>query len=1006
MKSSRKSSRPRTTGKSKRESKVSAKKPDRSKDLSKSKKKPEVKAKPIGTRVSLHSKVTFSDGVIAAGLLLLLISLPLVFSMWFTTYNDPKNALARFIIFFMLAVWLIKMGRSGKVEILKTPLDLPLIAFFLISAISLVRATNIYEGLDALFRQLLYLILYFVIVNNIKDKRWFDRSLVVLSIAGGIVAFYGILQMLGIDFLPLSAQNGPISSLGNRDFASEFLILSIPVSIALFVLSKGVYTRWVYGLFAAMMFAHFTTANARGTWMGCILALMIFALFFSLRVEGRLWTVITLSLVHLLSGLTAVMFYVFTRGSGLPMFIYIGVYVVLSVFVSALFLSLRIEEPSWKTMVLFRSYLSFLAYLLSVLVAFLLILSLIRNPDFDKKLVENLTLLPIIACFILLIVTGLILYFQRNKTVAVQELNKRLILIVAICLMTSSLVFTYMSTIAPRLAARGELIGSSHLASDITAKGHTGEVRKYVYLTAINTILQNPILGVGIGNWAVIYPAYKVPELENDVRWEQTHNEYLQILSETGVVGFAAFLSILGAMAFMSWRILRKVKDEYWYILAAISAGGIIAILANNMFNFSFQNPASGVIFWIFVGFLGRIYYMAEKTDALSTKSLEKSESAMESGILAGLSQIAKKIDDAFTLSPSTEEGSTTKWRISVRVSEFGRGVISVFSVLMMVVVVIVVTRPLVGDYHLKKGIVYSMGNDWKKATRELERSVTWYDYSFEPHFRLGQAYVSLAGQRIKDEDGRTFYDKAIEQYSRTLDLRPNYERAHNNLGDVLVRQGKFEDAIGSFQASVNLFPNYAVARSNLGVVYERLGRYNEAVAEYDEALKIDPNNASMHKNIGVVYFYHLKDYPKAAYHWDKALSLNPNDGQAKAIQTNLQLIKRAIEYQRLLQASPNSTLLYNGLGVTYESLNRAEDAASEYKKALDINPYDPVANRNLGNLFLRSGDKDKAAQHWGRAVVSWEEVLQSNPEDANTARIKEEVVRLKGEIEKLLSKE
>jgi len=851
---------------------------DRSKSLSRPKR---------GAKASADPTIAFADGVVAAGLLVLLISLPLVFSMWFTTFNEPKNALARFMAFAMFAAWLVKMGRQGRIEIIKTPLDLPLIAFFLISSFSLVRATNIYEGIDALFRQLIYMMLYFVVVNNVENKGLFDKSLVVLSISGAIVAFYGILQMFGIDFLPLSAQNGPISSLGNRDFAAEFLILSIPAAIALFALSEGKATRNLHGIFAVIMFAHLTTTSARGTWIGCALSLVVISLFFSLRIAA-----------YLLSTLTALLFYLFTRGANLPEAIYVVFYLLL------------------------------------------------------------------------LAIVSLILYFQKKRSFSNQLLRKRLVVIMAVCLAVSGFVFAYMTEIYPRLAALGKPIGGHHFGSDITAKGTSGsgEVRKHVYLTAVNTILKNPIWGVGVGNWAVVYPIYKVPELENDVRWEQTHNEYLQIASETGLIGFALFLSVLGAIAFMCWRILRKVKDEYWYTLAAVLTGGVAAILANNMFNFSFQNPASGVIFWIFVGFLGRIYYMAERLDNVF---------------------IARQPTEG-RQGPSEDE-SRAKWKMASRVSEFSYGVISVVSILVLITISIIIARPLVADYHLKKGLVYSLSNDWGRSAKELETSILWYDYSFEPHFRLGQTYTAL---------GR--HDEAIKQYERTLDLRPNYERAHNNLGDVLVRKGKFDEALKSFQASARLFPNYAVARSNLGVVYEKLGRYDEAVVEYNAALKIEPNNPSMHKNIGVVYFYYLKDYQKAAYHWERALSLNPNDDQAQAIRANVELIKRVEEYQKLLEANPNNTALRNGLGITYESLSRTEDAAAEYEKALKIDFSDPVANRNLGYLLYRKGDRNRAAYHWNIAVRSWERALRANPSDPNLAPVRAEVERLKGEIAKL----
>jgi len=61
---------------------------------------------------------------------------------------------------------------------------------------------------------------------------------------------------------------------------------------------------------------------------------------------------------------------------------------------------------------------------------------------------------------------------------------------------------------------------------------------------------------------------------------------------------------------------------------------------------------------------------------------------------------------------------------------------------------------------------------------------------------------------------GRTA--EAIEHYLKALRIKPDFEKAHNNLGFALARTGDIEGAIASFRESIRINPNNVHAKKNL----------------------------------------------------------------------------------------------------------------------------------------------------------------------------------------------
>lgn len=77
--------------------------------------------------------------------------------------------------------------------------------------------------------------------------------------------------------------------------------------------------------------------------------------------------------------------------------------------------------------------------------------------------------------------------------------------------------------------------------------------------------------------------------------------------------------------------------------------------------------------------------------------------------------------------------------------------------------------------------------------------------------------------------------DLAVEQLRKTLEIDPNFARAHFHLGLTQLRTGAFSDAITEFQKAVTLSPNVTDYKGGLGYAYGRAGKRTEARKLLDE---------------------------------------------------------------------------------------------------------------------------------------------------------------------------
>jgi len=126
-------------------------------------------------------------------------------------------------------------------------------------------------------------------------------------------------------------------------------------------------------------------------------------------------------------------------------------------------------------------------------------------------------------------------------------------------------------------------ITATELASPATAA-----LRITYWRTGWDMAKDNLWTGVGLGNFGAAYPNYQKLGA-GDV--QMAHNDYLQVLCETGIFGFLFFMGFWGYFAVAGFRrvLALQDRDKRW-LLGGVYAGAL-AFLLHAFVDFNFYNP-------------------------------------------------------------------------------------------------------------------------------------------------------------------------------------------------------------------------------------------------------------------------------------------------------------------------------------------------------------------------------------------------------------------------------
>jgi len=186
---------------------------------------------------------SFYTKVIELTIIALVILVPIAFHLrCYTTFAPAKEFIFEALVIIGLMFWAFKMIKREEIKFTPSPLNLPVISFIAICTLSLIWSDTFFTSLKELPHFLAGPLLYFIIVNNIRDEKHINRIISAVVIVGTALGIYGIFQYNGIDFyvgIYRIVGQRVYGLCGNTGYFAGYIILPLSLAISLFLVSKN-----------------------------------------------------------------------------------------------------------------------------------------------------------------------------------------------------------------------------------------------------------------------------------------------------------------------------------------------------------------------------------------------------------------------------------------------------------------------------------------------------------------------------------------------------------------------------------------------------------------------------------------------------------------------------------------------------------------------------------------------------------------------------------------------
>jgi tetratricopeptide (TPR) repeat protein/O-antigen ligase len=434
-------------------------------------------------------------------------------------------------------------------------------------------------------------------------------------------------------------------------------------------------------------------------------------------------------------------------------------------------------------------------------------------------------------------------------------------------------------------------------------------------------IFDRPVLGVGTGNYEFNIPNHlsrESLEIKSGMEVEtgvehmifRAHNEYLEVWSETGLIGLSIFVILLvQILRSVFGLLLGYVRGKEEPLVVGLAAA-ILATLTHSLFSSNFQNPASATVFWVVVGFVW-----------------------------------------TFSVAPDNRR------RLGLLKTSSDR-----FSFGLVAAGVCVVLLTCFHGYRMRQGAIMFQdarrliqNGAYAEALNKLTTSLRYPSpRPFATYEMLGKMHHHLGN-----------WPEAERSFRRSLRYNDGLAGAHYFLGRSLAQQGRVEDAVVPLERSIALEPMRSEYRVTLGTTLGQLRRFDEALAEIRQALALDPNLKSAHYALGGVERSRGNN-ELALEAFDEALAFDPSDLEIQNSRAReLILLGRFKEAEAAFRKviGLDREMVSARINLAVALLNRAEltEALEVCREILRRWPDYRVARELMAEIYTQQGETELA---------------------------------------------
>lgn len=510
-----------------------------------------------------------------------------------------------------------------------------------------------------------------------------------------------------------------------------------------------------------------------------------------------------------------------------------------------------------------------------------------------------------------------ILFYLKTHAVKKSSLITSFALIV---LVVASIFITNLVFKNSKNEARYESLGNR--VEQINLKDESVNARLIIWGNTIQLIRKNPIIGVGLGNYKVESIPYE-QALDNDSSISlHSHNDFLEISAETGILNGLIYLSIFILICFINLKRIFKSKEKNVQIIAVLTLMMTIVYGVDAALNFPMFRPTMLI-------FLCLIMVLTIINDRIPGSEFETSKPTPYLIVI-----VVSIITTYFTF--LGYKASNLEYLIQ-------KDVESSFT-----------THYLTGDELLHK---------LPKFKTTLSTAESFYEYAGiyytnEKRYDEALKYLSKAA-KINPHFGRIFFYKMIISNAKgNIDSayiyakQAFYLRPRNlNFYKMSTQFARAKQDTTEIFKEHQLFISYRNIPQAWKIAAEELqkGNYNSIKLGnfIDQGLKNHPNDSTLVKQKNDIL---ILDYTKKGQDYFKSNNL-----------------KASLEfYQKALKLDPNNADTMQNLAFYYYSAGKYEEAKSYFLNALKQREFKSGRTEFfIGNCYLKTNDKLNACKYY-----------------------------------------
>jgi len=445
-----------------------------------------------------------------------------------------------------------------------------------------------------------------------------------------------------------------------------------------------------------------------------------------------------------------------------------------------------------------------------------------------------------------------------------------------------------------------------------------GTERGFIRGVGFATFKKQPVIGRGYGT----YPMYALEQLspiwygklhkstDTMLVPNYAHNEFIEVLAETGVIGGIVFIALILAAFVGAVRVSVRHPEPDWARLGLGITVGMTAFMVQNMFGVTFRETGTVAFFWLSLGLL-----------AVAQARMRPGEEAAS--------------------------GPSLRERTFRPLSPAPLAALVIAAMTILVVLAWLGARPLRSNVLVRQAEAEAKQGRYQEAAQLADRAMALNPYSVRVYYVAAFAWGSLGDA-----------ERSMEANRKALAVLPGNASVYYNLGVNYKQLGRLEDASKSFARAIELMPTSMRQYAAMAETLLEMGRYEDALAYAEKAVQLDLGSAGARLLLADIQS-RRGDLAASAAQLEEAARLSPNDFSLmpKLAQFYLRLgslDKAVATCNRWIGLSPNSAQAYVILGVARFMQKDYVAARAALQRALELDPNDRRARLQLAYSYLR----------------------------------------------------